>query len=162
MFKDQAWTVAFALISSLFVAMLVIPMLVNTLFRDKKGQNVQLSSPMQFRWYPKFLSKILEKRMIVIILSIVFMGLTALLIPKLGSEFMPKSSSSEFTVELKLPEGTNLERTQSTIQKIEGIINELLGDKIRMIYSQAGGDINTTLPSLQLPKMRILQILKYF
>ncbi|MCX6321539.1 MAG: efflux RND transporter permease subunit [Bacteroidia bacterium] len=147
MFKDQAWTVAFALISSLFVAMLVIPMLVSTLFREKKGQNVQLSSPMQFRWYPKFLSKIIEKRLIVIILSIVFMGLTVLLIPKLGSEYMPKSSSSEFTVGLKLPEGTNLERTQSTIQKIEGTINELLGDKIRMIYSQAGGDINTTTQS---------------
>ncbi len=144
MFKDQAWTVAFALISSLFVAMLVIPMLVSTLFREKKGQNVQLSSPMQFRWYPKFLSKIIEMRWLVIILSVVFMGLTALLIPKLGSEYMPKSASSEFTLKLKLPEGTNLERTQSTIQKTEGIIKELLGDKIRMIYCQAGGDISTT------------------
>jgi HAE1 family hydrophobic/amphiphilic exporter-1 len=144
MFKDQAWTVAFALISSLFVAMLVIPMLVNTLFREKKGQNVQISSPMQFRWYPKFLSKVLEKRLIVIILAIVFMGLAVLLIPKLGSEYMPKAASSEFTIGLKLPEGTNLERTQSTIQKIEGSINELLGDKISMIYSQAGGDINST------------------
>ena len=144
MFKDQAWTVAFALISSLFVAMLVIPMLVSTLFREKKGQNVQLSSPMQFKWYPKFLSNIIEKRWMVIILAILFMGLTALLIPRLGSEYMPKAESSEFTVGLKLPEGTNLERTQSTIQKIEGTIKELLGNKIKMIYSQAGGDINST------------------
>ena len=144
MFKDQAWTVAFALISSLFVAMLVIPMLVSTLFRNKKVQNVQISSPMQFKWYPGFLSKILEKRLIVIILSVIMMGLTALLIPKLGSEYMPKSASSEFTIGIKLPEGTNLERTQSTIQKTEGIIRELLGDKIRMIYSQAGGDVSTT------------------
>jgi HAE1 family hydrophobic/amphiphilic exporter-1 len=144
MFKDQAWTVAFALISSLFVAMLVIPMLVSTLFREKKGQSVQLSSPMQFRWYPRFLSKVIDKRLIVIILSILFMGLTVLLIPKLGSEYMPKSASSEFTIGLKLPEGTNLQRTQSTIKEIEGTIKELLGNKIRMIYSQAGGDINTT------------------
>ncbi len=144
MFKDQAWTVAFALISSLFVAMLVIPMLVNTLFREKNRQSVQLSTPMQFRWYPKFLSKVLDKRLIVIILSIVFMGLTALLIPQLGSEYMPKSASSEFTIGLKLPEGTNLQRTQSTIQMIEGTIRELLGDKIKMIYSQAGGDISTS------------------
>jgi HAE1 family hydrophobic/amphiphilic exporter-1 len=144
MFKDQAWTVAFALISSLFVAMLVIPMLVSTLFREKKGQSVQLSSPMQFRWYPKFLSKVIDKRLIVIILSILFMGLTVLLIPKLGSEYMPKSASSEFTIGLKLPEGTNLQRTQNTIKEIEGTIKELLGNKIRMIYSQAGGDINTT------------------
>ena len=137
MFKDQAWTVAFALISSLFVAMLVIPMLVSTLFREKKGQSVQLSSP-------KFLSKVIDKRLIVIILSILFMGLTVLLIPKLGSEYMPKSASSEFTIGLKLPEGTNLQRTQNTIKEIEGTIKELLGNKIRMIYSQAGGDINTT------------------
>jgi hydrophobic/amphiphilic exporter-1 (mainly G- bacteria), HAE1 family len=144
MFKDQAWTVAFALISSLFVAMLVIPMLVNTLFREKNNQTVQLSSPMQFRWYPEFLSKVLDNRLMIILLSVVLMGLTALLIPKLGSEYMPKSSSSEFTIGLKLPEGTNLNRTQSTIQKIEGSIRELLGDKIRMIYSQAGGDISTS------------------
>jgi len=147
MFKDQAWTVAFALISSLFVAMLVIPMLVSTLFKEKKGQNVQISSPMQFRWYPKFLSKVIEKRLIVIILAVVFMGLAALLIPHLGSEYMPKASSPEFTVGLKLPEGTNLERTKSTIQRVEGTINELLGDKISMIYSQAGGDNSTTTQS---------------
>ncbi len=36
MFRDQAWTVAFALLSSLLVAMLVIPMLVSTLFSDEK------------------------------------------------------------------------------------------------------------------------------
>jgi HAE1 family hydrophobic/amphiphilic exporter-1 len=144
MFKDQAWTVAFALISSLFVAMLVIPMLVSTLFHEKKDRNIELSSPMQFRWYPKFLSKVIDKRLIVIIISFLFMGLTVLLIPKLGSEYMPKSASSEFTVGLKLPEGTNLARTQSTIAEIEGTVNELLGNKISMIYSQAGGDINTT------------------
>jgi HAE1 family hydrophobic/amphiphilic exporter-1 len=144
MFKDQAWTVAFALISSLFVAMLVIPMLISTLFREKKGQNVQISSPMQFKWYPKFLSKVIEKRLMVILLSVLFMGLAVLLVPKLGSEYMPKAESSEFTLGLKLPEGTSLDRTQSTIQKVEGTIHELLGDKISMIYSQAGGDVNTT------------------
>lgn len=144
MFKDQAWTVAFALISSLFVAMLVIPMLVSTLFREKRKHGAsRLSSPMQFRWYPGFLAAALEKRKIVIILSIALMGLSALLLPKLGSEFMPKASSAEFTIELTLPEGTTLARTQSTVGKTEGIIRELLGDKIEMIYSQAGGDINT-------------------
>lgn len=145
MFKDQAWTVAFALISSLFVAMLVIPMLVNTLFKEKKGKEAsRLSSPMQFRWYPKFLSAVIEKRILVIVLSIVLMVLTAFLIPRLGSEFMPKAASTEFTIELTLPEGTSIARTESTVSKIEGIIRELLGEKIAMIYSQSGGDNNTS------------------
>jgi len=145
MFKDQAWTVAFALISSLFVAMFVIPMLVNTLFRDKKGDGTRhLSSPLQFKWYSGFLSRILEKRILVIVLLLLLMGLSVLLIPRLGSEFMPKAASSEFTIELTLPEGTNLTATQNTVLKTEGIIRELLADKVEMIYSQAGGDKNTS------------------
>jgi hydrophobic/amphiphilic exporter-1 (mainly G- bacteria), HAE1 family len=146
MFKDQAWTVAFALISSLFVAMLVIPMLVNTFFKDKKDQqHSRLSSPMQFRWYPQFLSAVLERRKLVIILSIILMGLTAIMIPKIGSEFMPKASSSEFTIELTLHEGTNLARTASTVAKVEGIIRQLLGDKIAMVYCQDGKENTSSL-----------------
>jgi HAE1 family hydrophobic/amphiphilic exporter-1 len=146
MFKDQAWTVAFALISSLFVAMLVIPMLVNTFFKEKKDQkHSRLSSPMQFKWYPQFLTAVIEKRILVIILSVVLMGLTAFFIPRLGSEFMPKASSSEFTIELTLPEGTSLGRTESTVGKVEGIIKQLLGEKIAMIYSQAGKENTSSL-----------------
>jgi HAE1 family hydrophobic/amphiphilic exporter-1 len=87
----------------------------------------------------------LEKRGLIIISSLVLMAFTVLLIPKLGSEFMPKSESSEFTVEITLPEGTSLARTESTIKKTEGIINEILGEKVRMIYSQAGGDNSATI-----------------
>jgi hydrophobic/amphiphilic exporter-1 (mainly G- bacteria), HAE1 family len=144
MFKDQAWTVAFALISSLFVAMFVIPMLINSLFRDKRGQELRhLNSPLQFRWYSRFLSAILEKRILIIVLSVLLMGLCGLLIPRLGSEFMPRAVASEFTIELTLPEGTSLSGTQKTVQMTEKSIKELLGDKVEMIYSQSGGDNNS-------------------
>ena len=153
MFKDQAWTVAFALISSLFVAMLVIPMLMNTLFRDKEGAETKhINSPLQFRWYSHFLSAVLEKRNLIIFLSFILMAFSALLIPKLGSEFMPKAVSSEFSIELTLPEGTSLTETQSTLQKSEGIIKELLGNKTEMIFSQAGGDNNSSVAQSTITK----------
>jgi HAE1 family hydrophobic/amphiphilic exporter-1 len=141
MFKDQAWTVAFALLSSLLVAMLVIPMLVSTLFSDKK--KATMPAPLQFKGYSRFLEKAVEKRKLVIILAVILMAGSALLIPHLGSEFMPGSESAEFTVNLKLPEGTSLERTYSTTMKTEGIIKELLGDEIELIYSQSG-EANTS------------------
>jgi len=144
MFRDQAWTVAFALLSSLFVAMLVIPMLVSVLFPDKSKKAVSTSA-LQFNWYKGFLEKTLEKRNLVIFLSVIIMVVSGLLIPQLGSEFMPKSESAEFTVGLKLPEGTSLERTYSTASKTEGIIRDLLGDKLKMIYTQAGEDNTSTL-----------------
>jgi HAE1 family hydrophobic/amphiphilic exporter-1 len=144
MFKDQAWTVAFALISSLLVAMLVIPMLVSTLFSDKK-KDQNISSSLQFKWYSGFLEKTIEKRNLVIILSVILMVVTGFLLPRLGSEFMPKSESAEFTIELKLPEGTSLARTFSTTAKTEGIIRDLLGQKIKMIYCQSGADNTSTI-----------------
>jgi len=151
MFKDQAWTVAFSLFSSLVVAMLVIPMLVSTLFSDKK-QKVDMTPPLRFKWYERFLGNTIEKRNLVIILSVLLMIGSGLLIPQLGSEFMPKSESAEFTVNLKLPEGTSLLRTESTASKTEGIIRELLGTKIKMIYSQAGADNNSSLNQTSVTK----------
>jgi len=59
MFRDQAWTVAFALLSSLFVAMLVIPMLISTLFPEK-GKKAVSTTALQFKGYKGFLEKILE------------------------------------------------------------------------------------------------------
>ncbi len=144
MFRDQAWTVAFALISSLFVAMLVIPMLVTTLFPGKASSGIA-SNTLQFKWYKGFLEKVLDKRYLVIILSLIVLGITALLIPNLGSEFMPKSESPEFTVGLKLPEGTSLDRTNSTANNTEQIITEILGPKLRLIYTQAGVDNTSAL-----------------
>jgi HAE1 family hydrophobic/amphiphilic exporter-1 len=144
MFRDQAWTVAFALISSLVVAMLVIPMLVSTLFSDKRKKAVS-HAPVRFTWYSGFLEKTVEKRTLVIIIAVIILGAAILIIPRLGSEFMPKSESAQFTVELKLPEGTSLERTYSTATNIEGIIRELLGTRLKLIYSQSGEDNTSTL-----------------
>jgi hydrophobic/amphiphilic exporter-1 (mainly G- bacteria), HAE1 family len=151
MFKDQAWTVAFSLLSSLVVAMLVIPMLVTTLFSDKK-KKVDMTPPLRFKKYQKFLEKTVEKRNLVIVLSLVLMVGSALLIPKLGSEFMPRSESAEFTVNLRLPEGTSLERTESTATKTEGIIRGLLGDKIKLIYCQAGSDNTSSMSQTTIAK----------
>jgi HAE1 family hydrophobic/amphiphilic exporter-1 len=139
MFRDQAWTVAFSLISSLFVALLVIPMLVSTLFSDKR-EKTDISAPVKFTWYTGFLEKTVEKRKLVILLAVILLAAVILIIPHLGSEFMPKSESARFTVELKLPEGTSLERTFGTASSTETVIRELLGDKVKLIYTQAGED----------------------
>ncbi len=144
MFRDQAWTVAFALISSLLVAMLVIPMLLSTLFPDKR-KKADPRPPVSFTWYSRFLEKTVEKRALVIILAVILLGGSILIIPMLGSEFMPKSESAQFTVELKLPEGTSLERTYATASSTENIIRELLAEKLNLIYTQSGEDNTSTL-----------------
>ncbi|MBW6501439.1 MAG: efflux RND transporter permease subunit [Bacteroidales bacterium] len=140
MFKDQAWTVAFALLSSLLVALLIIPMLVSKLFPGVKQTAGTISAPVHFGWYKRILEKIIERRGIVILLSILLLAGTGLLIPRLGSEFMPAAESAEFTLNIELPVGTSLDRTHSTAAQIENTITGLMPDRIKMIYMQAGED----------------------
>lgn len=145
LFKDQAITVTFALMSSLLVAMVVIPMLVSTLFPDKDKEGVVKAAPLQFTWYRETLGKIIDHRKMVLIISIILLAASGLMIPQLGSEFMPRSESAEFTIDMKLPEGTDLLRTASTASKTEEVIRGLLGDKVNMVYCHSGLDKTSSL-----------------
>ena len=69
LFKDQAWTVAFSLLSSLFVAILFIPVLVNFFFKKK----IKVSGGIQFKAYGPALKKILKFRWAVLIAAVALM-----------------------------------------------------------------------------------------
>ncbi len=135
LFKDQAWTVAFSLVSSLFVAIFLIPMLYHRFFMNKKRASISIQKK---TGYSDFLTRILPHRWNIIIASLVLFGLSLFLIPKIGSEFMPKSESKEFTINLKMKEGTTLIRTSEASASIEGMVKELLGDNLEAIYTRIG------------------------
>lgn len=136
LFKDQAWTVAFSLLSSLFVAIFVIPMLYHRFYRKKSAPVKRHSSGMNL--YGKFLGNILNVKWIVIFVGFALAGASFLLLPKIGSEFMPQTQSREFLVNLKMAEGTRLERTEATVRNIETILADYLGDDLAKMYSHAG------------------------
>jgi HAE1 family hydrophobic/amphiphilic exporter-1 len=136
LFKDQAWTVAFSLLSSLFVAILVIPMLSSRFL--KSSQTQKQAKSIQFKWYGNFLGKSLEKRWWIIGGASISVVITVLLLPFVGSEFMPRADQGEFSIELRLPEGTELFRTEQTVDNLESIFKEILGDNLKTIYSRIG------------------------
>ncbi|MCG6188783.1 efflux RND transporter permease subunit [Maribellus maritimus] len=136
LFKDQAWTVAFSLISSLFVAIFLIPMMYHRFYKNKKMPVKQKS--VRVGGYGRFLEKILKAKWLVIILATALVAGSVFLVPMIGTEFMPKTETREFTVDLKLQEGTELSRTESTVKNIENILTEYLGENLDNIYSHAG------------------------
>jgi len=136
LFKDQAWTVAFSLISSLFVAIFLIPMLYHRLYRNKKS--TQIIKSVKVGSYGRFLEKVLNVKWLVIIVSTGLIAASFLLVPFIGTEFMPKTESREFTIEMKLQEGTELDRTEAMVKNIEVILADYLGENLETIYSQAG------------------------
>ncbi len=136
LFKDQAWTVAFSLLSSLFVAIFFIPMLYHRFYKNKTAPVKQKS--VKVGGYGRFLEKVINYKWLVILLATVLVAGSVLIAPTIGTEFMPKTETREFKVELKLQEGTELERTQSMVHNIEMVLTDYLGDNLQTIYSQAG------------------------
>jgi HAE1 family hydrophobic/amphiphilic exporter-1 len=136
LFKDQAWTVAFSLVSSLAVAILVIPMLFD-LFYKKKKRTVKNRS-VQVKGYGRFLSKVLKVKWLVILLALALVGASALLLPFIGTEFMPKTETREFSMEIRMQEGTRIERTTAAVENLEQVVAGLLGENLETIYSHIG------------------------
>lgn len=136
LFKDQAWTVAFSLVSSLLVAIFVIPMMYHRFYRNKKAPVKRLVE--QTNLYGRFLGSILRFKWMVILVGFLLAGITFLLIPSIGSEFMPQTQTREFNIKVKLPEGTRLERTESTVRNLEEVLFEYLGDNLDKMYAHVG------------------------
>ncbi len=136
MFKDQAWTVTFSLVSSLFVAILVIPMLYDRLF-SRKHQPKPVHS-VQIKGYGRLLRKVLDARWVVVGISVLLIVLAGLLVPRLGTEFMPRTEGNAFNISVKMPEGTRLERTASAVDNLEQLLYAITGDTSLLVYSHVG------------------------
>jgi HAE1 family hydrophobic/amphiphilic exporter-1 len=138
LFKEQAWTVAFSLVSSLFVAILVIPALYYRLAGKSRRKTVARITHNGFNRYGRLLGWLIERSVKVVVLSALFMAGTAALVPLVGTEFMPRTGGKAFTVMVKTPEGSSLERTASTVSRLESLLLSIAGDTTLTLYSHAG------------------------
>jgi len=136
LFKEQAWTVAFSLISSLFVAILVIPMLSQKFLKlnikDEKTESIH------FTWYKDFLANILDRKNSVIFGAVALIVFTFLLLPYIGSEFVPRADTNSFSINVKLEEGSTLKFTDRVTSKLEEIVNTIVGEDLESMYTQIG------------------------
>ncbi len=136
LFRDQALTVTYSQITSLFAAILFLPMFYNFFFK-KKPAPVRTTS-LRFEWYGNLLDKVLNRNKLVVFLTFVVIGGSLMLIPYIGTEFMPQANSREFTFDIKMDEGTTLQRTSAVVENIEFIIKDGLKENLELVYCQSG------------------------
>lgn len=141
LFKDQAWTVTFSLVSSLFVAILVIPMLYDRItgWQDRgAGGGTRGGNGIRITGYSPLLRTLLRRRWVVIGCALMLLVIAGLLVPFIGTEFMPRAGSKAFSAVIKLPEGTPLERTASAVGNLEDLMHTISQDSLCTIYSHVG------------------------
>ncbi len=135
LFKEQAWTVSFSLLSSLFVSILFIPMLASKFMRKKDNTS---SHAITIKGFGNFVGKVLKRKYLVIGVATVLMIVSYLMLPLIGMEFMPKTESKEFSIFVTMEPGTRLKSTDNAVGTIEDAIQTLGQDDVEWQYTLVG------------------------
>jgi HAE1 family hydrophobic/amphiphilic exporter-1 len=136
LFKDQALTVTFGQVTSLIVGLTFIPMLFSRVMKPK-GRWMDAQS-VRFKSYGRILEGILKKRWAVVAGAVVLVAATAAILPRVGSEFLPRPETNALTIDLTLPEGTSLDRTSGVARNVETMIRDYAGKDLASLYARIG------------------------
>ena len=152
LFRSMGYTITFSLLTSLLVALTLVPMLSSKILRFKVKDNSSSTSKENLvqnslshggrifnfvrEEYSRLISWSLRHRGIVFILAVIIFVGSIMLIPFVGTEFMPSSDQGQFNINITLPTGTNLETTSEVVSEVEKIILGI--PEIKSILTTAG------------------------
>ena len=88
------------------------------------------------RHYPPLLEWALARRAAVLFTAFGLLAVTALILPRLGTELIPQLSQGEFTVKMRLPAGSPLEATDRQVKYIHDAARKL--PNLDSAYAVAG------------------------
>lgn len=146
LFRGVALTVVFSLLSSLFVALTIVPMLASVIFREHRNR----SSTEWFRpirnWYARRLKWCLDHPAVSVLIAVLaFVSSLAAGGVFLGREFIPQIDRNRFVVKIELPVGTTLDETTRLCGQIRSAVLKhphvvAVGEIIGRSQSQQGGN----------------------
>ncbi|SFI67503.1 efflux RND transporter permease subunit [Thermoflavimicrobium dichotomicum] len=142
LFRPFALAVAFSILTSLLVAIMLIPVLGKAFLTKVKHKETEgkLASG-----YEKLLRLALKRRGWVIALAILLLIGSVSLVPMLGFSLMPSGSSSALMVGMVLPATTELKKTDEVAKKVENYLK----NKKEIEYSSAEVGQSVDMMSMQ-------------
>ena len=162
-FKQFGMTVAFSIAFSLVVAFTLTPMLSAHWLKSEEGESKRPKIidkclekfenvfKVTRETYEDLLHWALEKPKKIFLIAILSLGINVFLFPFIGKEFQPTYDSGEFSISLKAPAGTTIEKMkdlgnpiEKTVMAIPEVqtVNLSIGGSRRPVYE---GTINVKL-----------------
>jgi HAE1 family hydrophobic/amphiphilic exporter-1 len=158
LFKEMALTVTFSLAASLVVALTFIPMLSSKLLKvsvpseyenEEYKKDIRPAGRVLGKWYDAlsaidtFYRRVLRwvlghRKLTVFIVAVIFV-ISLVLLPFIGFEFIPAVDQGMFSVNIKLPEGTQLDITNEAASEVEKILLSVPELEIMSMSVGSGG-----------------------
>jgi len=144
MFSPMAYTVAFAILGALAVALMLIPGLAFAIYR--KPQKVYHN-----KWlekitilYRRFTERLLEKpKKIFLPLGVIFLG-TILLSITVGKDFLPTLDEGSLWLQVQFPPGITLEKSKEMADTLRSHLMKY--EEVQYVMTQVGRDDEGTDP----------------
>ncbi|NIK77939.1 HAE1 family hydrophobic/amphiphilic exporter-1 [Paenibacillus castaneae] len=123
-FRPFAWTVGFALLSSLLVALTVVPLMAWALMRN--GKLAEPKESAMSRGYKRVLRWSLGHKAIVLIVAfLLFLGsLVPIFAGKVGVILLPETEYKYIFATLEMPKGTELAAVEKEAARMDAVIRE--------------------------------------
>jgi len=135
MFSPLAYTVAIALFASLFLSILVIPVLCAVVLRHGHRQESLVLRAVR-RVYVPVLGWSLRHRAATIGVAVSLVVMALLLVPHLGTEFVPIMDEGAFDMDIQLLPGTSLDKATEIADKVEKRLKQF--PELETIVSRTG------------------------
>jgi cobalt-zinc-cadmium resistance protein CzcA len=144
LFTPMAFTVSYALLGSMLLALTLIPVVATYLFRNgaRSWENPLL--PWLSRRYEAALGGALKRPMVVFGISGAVVIASFALAGALGIEFLPSLDEGVIWVRANLPAGISLEKSADVAGKIRNIITQY--PEVQLVSSQSGRNDSGTDP----------------
>ena len=136
MFAPMAYTIGFALIGSLLMAILIVPALCSIMLRGKLKENESSISSKMKDIYSGMLRWSISNSMPTLTLSLGLFLLSLAILPKLGTEFLPHLDEGNLWIRASMPMTISYTEASKIIPKIRDIMEKY--QPVRLIVSQLG------------------------
>ena len=122
LFQPMAISIMIAIIASVFVALFVVPALATMMFKyNIKPPQKSITSVFE-KVYSTCLSWSLSHKKSVLFFTAILVIITAVIIPKIGTEFVPELEEGTINLRVTLAPSSSLETVLATAPKIEAIL----------------------------------------
>jgi len=140
LFIPFALTMVFTLLASLLVAITIVPMMAHSMFRSgvKAGKNEHHDKPGRLaEWYKRMLASTLRHKVITVVVAFALLFGSFLLVPLIGTSFLPEEEDKYMMITYKPEPGARLEDVEKRALQAESYLLEQ-PDVTNMQYSVGG------------------------
>ncbi len=144
LFRELILVIAGIVLISLVVAISVTPMITTLLLGKASDRSHKATAFERFfervtLGYGGVLERVLRARWAVLVGFLIILVGAALLVPKLGTEFLPQMDDGRIMIKVKLPTGASVAETDKILKQIE---EHIIGDElVESAFTLAGGKV---------------------